>query len=156
MIQIRQARYEDIPKIMKFIDEHWKKGHIMGNDRVMFEFQHVRDKEVFYLIAEDDTDGTIYGAMGYIPMMEQEWPCISTVMIQCLKNPENRMLGSEISSYFEKHIPCYNIFSVGIEKEYAQLISSLDGIIKKLKHYYRLGKKESSKLLTLIIMNVRI
>ncbi len=59
MIRIRQAVYEDIPRIMKFIDEHWKRGHIMGNDRTMFEFQHVRDKEVFYLIAEDDSDGRI-------------------------------------------------------------------------------------------------
>ena len=28
MIRIRQAIYEDIPKIMKFIDEHWKKAEL--------------------------------------------------------------------------------------------------------------------------------
>lgn len=63
MIRIRQAVYEDIPRIMRFIDEHWKKGHIMGNDRTMFEFQHVRGREVFYILAEDDVDGRIYGSM---------------------------------------------------------------------------------------------
>ncbi len=146
MIRIRQAVYEDIPRIMKFIDEHWKHGHIMGNDRTMFEFQHVCDKEVFYILAEDDTDGKIYGSMGYIPMMEQEWPCMSTVMIQSLNNPENRMLGEEMARYFEKNMQCYNLFSVGIEKRYARTIFTLGGSIRKLNHYYRLGKNRQFKI----------
>lgn len=146
MIRIRQAVYEDIPKIMRFIDEHWKKGHIMGNDRTMFEFQHVRDGEVFYIIAEDDTDGRIYGSMGYIPMMEQKWPCMSTVMIQSLNNPENRMLGEEMARYFEKNMQCYNLFSVGIEQRYAKAIAALGGNIEKLNHYYRLGQKQEFKI----------
>lgn len=141
MIQIRQAVYEDIPRIMKFIDEHWKKGHIMGNDRTMFEFQHVRDCEVFYIIAEDDTDGKIYGSMGYIPMMEQEWPCMSTVMIRSLKNPENRMLGEEMARFFEKNMQCYNVFSVGVEKRYARIIKENGGACERLKHFYRLAEE---------------
>lgn len=146
MIRIRQAVYDDIPKIMRFIDEHWKKGHIMGNDRTMFEFQHVRDGEVFYIIAEDDTDGKIYGSMGYIPMMEQEWPCMSTVMIKSLNNPENRMLGEEMARYFEENMQCFNLFSVGIEKRYAKTIYELEGNIRKLHHYYRLGRRREFKI----------
>lgn len=140
MIQIRQAKYNDIPLIMQFIDEHWKKGHIMGNDRTMFEFQHVRNGEVFYIIAQDDEDKQIYGAMGYIPMMEQEWPCMSTVMIRSLENPEKRMLGEEIARFFEKNMKCYNVFSVGVERRYAKAICSMGGIVKRLDHYYRLGR----------------
>lgn len=33
MIAIRQAVYEDIPRIMQFIDEHWKKGYILARER---------------------------------------------------------------------------------------------------------------------------
>lgn len=146
MIKIRQARYEDIPRIMQFINEHWKKGHIMGNDRIMFEFQHVRDGEVFYIIAEDEEDRTIYGSMGYIPMMEQEWPCMSTVMIRSLKNPEKRMLGEEMARFFEKNMQCYNVFSVGVEKHYAKAIQSMGGFIKRLSHYYRLGNSKEFKI----------
>ncbi len=147
MIQIRQAVYKDIPRIMNFIDEHWKKGHIMGNDRTMFEFQHVRDGEVFYIIAEDDMDGKIYGAMGYIPMMEQEWPCMSTVMVRSLKNPEGRMLGEEIARYFEKNMQCYNLISVGVEKRYARTIKALgEATVDKLYHYYRLGKEREFRI----------
>lgn len=146
MIGIRQAKYEDIPRIMQFIDKHWKKGHIMGNDRTMFEFQHVRGDEVFYLIAEDDSDGKIYGTMGYIPMMEQEWPCMSTVMIRSLKNPENRMLGEEMARFFEENMQCFNVFSVGVEKSYAKAIRNMGGIVEKLNHYYRLGDVKTFKI----------
>lgn len=146
MITIRQAKYEDIPRIMQFIDEHWKHGHIMGNDRIMFEFQHVRGKEVFYLIAEDDTDGKIYAAMGYIPMMEQEWPCMSTVMIRSLENPENRMLGEEMARFFEQNMQCFNVFSVGVERRYAEAIRNMGGITEKLNHYYRLGNSETYQI----------
>lgn len=147
MIIIRQAVYEDIPRIMRFIDEHWKRGHIMGNDRTMFEFQHVRNREVFYILAEDTDDGKIYGAMGYIPMMEQDWACMSTTMIQSLKNPENRMLGEEMARYFEKNMRCYNVFSVGIESRYAKVLKLLtDTNIQSLKQYYRLGKEREFKI----------
>lgn len=147
MIRIRQAVYEDIPQIMRFIDEHWKKGHIMGNDRTMFEFQHVRDGEVFYIIAEDDADGRIYGSMGYIPMMEQEWPCMSTVMIQSLKNPERRMLGEEMARYFEENMQCFNLICVGVEKRYAKTIAQMGGaFVGKLHHYYRLGTKRDFRI----------
>ena len=112
----------------------------MGNDRTMFEFQHVRDGEVFYIIAEDDVDGRIYSSMGYIPMMEQEWPCMSTVMIQSLNNPENRMLGEEMARYFEKICGTDNLFLWALKKRYARAIAALGGNIEKLNHYYRLGQ----------------
>lgn len=147
MITIRQAVYEDIPRIMQFIDEHWKKGHIMGNDRTMFEFQHVRGKEVFYIMAEDNTDGKIYGSMGYIPMSEGEWSYMSTVMIRSLKNPENRMLGDEMLQFFRENMKCQNVISVGVEERYAKLIALMgEDVIGKLRHYYRLGRKRDFKI----------
>lgn len=147
MIQIRQAVYADIPRIMGFIDENWKKGHIMGTDRTMFEFQHVRNKEVFYVLAEDDTDGKIYGTMGYIPMEEQEGACMSTVMIQALNNPENRMLGEEMARFFEQNMKCRNVISVGVNRRYARVIKGIGGAcVDRLRHFYRLAEKKEFRV----------
>lgn len=147
MIQIKRAAYEDIPKIMEFIDQHWKKGHIMGNDRTMFEFQHVRNGEVFYLIAEDDEDGKIYGSMGYIPMASGEYPEISTTMILSIANPEKRMLGEEMSRYLEQQIACSNVISVGIRERYARTIMKLGGNhIGCLDQYYILNPSMDYKI----------
>lgn len=147
MIRIRQAVYEDIPRIMQFIDENWKKGHIMGNDRVMFEFQHVRDNEVFYIIAEDDVDKRIYGTMGYIPMSSYPYPYVSHAMIQSLDNPENRMLGEEMAKYFEENIECSNVISVGMNTRYAKAIQVLgENNIGLMEHYYMLNAKSEYKV----------
>ena len=148
MIHIRQAKYEDIPRIMKFIDEHWKKNHIMARDRAMFEFQHLGpDKEVYYILAEDDNDNVLYGTMGYIPFSNQDWACMSTCMICAIKNPENRMLGEEMARYFEQNMRCYNVFSVGVEKRYAKVISTINSEnIGLLEHYYRLNDLKNYKI----------
>ncbi|MCH5265258.1 MAG: hypothetical protein J1F02_05115 [Lachnospiraceae bacterium] len=143
MIKIRQATYEDIPRIMKHIDEDWKKGHIMGNDRKMFEFQHVRNGEVFYIIAEDDTTGKIYASMGYMPMAEGDGACMSSMMIRALKNPEERMLGEEMARFFEANMGCRNLISPGIMKRYAKALAALSDNVGMMEHYYRLGKRES-------------
>lgn len=148
MIHIRQAVYEDIPCIMKFIDEHWKKDHIMARDRKMFEFQHLGpNNEVYYILAEDDVDKTLYGTMGYIPMSDQEWACMSTCMICSLKNPEGRMLGEEMSRYFEQNMKCYNVISVGIKERYAKVIQKInEDNIGLLEHYYRLNNLQDFKV----------
>lgn len=143
MLVIRQAVYEDIPRIMRFIDENWKKGHIMAVDHTMFEFQHVEGKQVYYIIAEDTEDGKIYGSMGYIPMNHSEYPAVSTVMIRSMRHPECDMLGEAMSRYFEKNIRCCNMISVGIKKRYAMAVDGIaEGHIGKLKQYYRLRNQE--------------
>ena len=43
--KIRLAVYNDIPLIMRFIDEHWKKGHILAANRTLFEWQYIIEKK---------------------------------------------------------------------------------------------------------------
>ena len=43
MLKIRRAVCDDIPNIMKFMDEHWKPGNILAKDRDFFEWQFVAE-----------------------------------------------------------------------------------------------------------------
>lgn len=143
MLQIRKANLEDVPAIMEFIDTHWKKGHIMGNDRTLFEWQHVEQQQVHYIVAEDTEEKKLYGTMGYIPMNHGAYPYASTVMVRSLPHRECDMLGEAMSRYYESHIKCYNVISVGVKKRYALAIDGIEpGHIGKLKHYYRLRDQE--------------
>lgn len=147
MIEIRRAKMEDIPRIMSFIDEHWKKGHIMARNRKLFEFQHVENDEVYYIIAEDITERKIYACMGYIPMNHLEYPVISTMMIRALKHKECDMLGEEMNRYMERSIAASNQVSPGIKKRYALAVDGIEeGHIGKLKHYYRLAQRKEYKI----------
>ncbi len=144
MITIRQAEYEDIPRIMEFIDSRWKKGHIMGNDRTMFEFQHVRNGEVYYMIAEDDDpERTIYGAVGFMPMSYGEHPNVSMMMMMSQKNPEKRMLAGEMADKCWELHGISNEISPGVNSRYARAIMQLEPHrIGKLEHYYMLADRD--------------
>ena len=36
---IRLAKYDEIPQIMAFIENYWKKDHILARDRGFFEYE---------------------------------------------------------------------------------------------------------------------
>ena len=61
MLTIRRAVYEDIPHIMKFMDEHWKPGNILAKDRSFFEWQFVEDGKVNMFIGINEEEAKIYG-----------------------------------------------------------------------------------------------
>ena len=39
--EIRLANENDIDSIMTFIDEHWKKNHILAVDRELFKYEYL-------------------------------------------------------------------------------------------------------------------
>lgn len=64
--EIRLACTSDIPYIMKFIDEYWRKGHIMGHDRMLFEYEYVDGDDVNFILAIDRNTGSIEGIFGFL------------------------------------------------------------------------------------------
>ena len=64
---IRLAYYNEIDEIMAFIDRYWKKGHILGNNREFFLYEHVIEGQVTFVIAKEKTSGEIHGILGYLP-----------------------------------------------------------------------------------------
>ena len=82
--ELRLARIEDIDSIMTFIDEYWKKGHILGTNREMFMYEHSDGNKVNFLLAKDRKDQSISGILGFIPASRNpekydiwEWKCIN-------------------------------------------------------------------------------
>ncbi len=67
---IRLARIDDIPMIMTFIDSHWKKGHIMGNNRPFFEYEFVHGEEVDFIIAIKRATGSLEAIFGFLRCSE--------------------------------------------------------------------------------------
>ena len=63
---IRLAQIDDIVSIMNFINVYWKKGHILGTNRKLFEYEHVDGNKVNFLLAVDRTDNSIVGILGFI------------------------------------------------------------------------------------------
>ena len=63
--EIRLACIEDIDSIMIFINEYWKKGHLLGKNREMFMYEHSDETKVNFLLAIDRNNQSISGILGF-------------------------------------------------------------------------------------------
>ncbi|NBI60438.1 hypothetical protein D3Z53_20890 [Lachnospiraceae bacterium] len=131
---IRFAQYDDIPKIMEFICKNWKKDHIMGRDRTLFEFQHVWGEEVSFVISENE--GDIKGILGYIPygtsqkdVMLAIWKTIKTT---------DTMLGVKILKFLQNSCDIKSISGPGINPRTRHLYQFLGLETGCMKQWYRL------------------
>jgi hypothetical protein len=65
MVEIRRCRSDEIDLVMRFIDQHWQKGHALAVSRALMDWQHgAIDGAYDYLIAI--RDGQLLGILGYI------------------------------------------------------------------------------------------
>lgn len=138
MIQIRQANYEDIPRIMKFIDEHWKKGHILARDRSFFEWQFVEGGNVNVFLGVDDEKDKIYGIQGIIRYNSSDNPDASGSIWKVIKN-DNPRLGLDISDYTYAALHIRFICGAGLSNKAIKLGRLMGGVPIAMDHYYRLG-----------------
>lgn len=140
MVTIRFAREEDIDLIMCFIDEHWKKNHIMSKDKKLFCWQHLEGHTLNYVVGIDDETKTLYGCLGFIYMNRSNNPDIVSMMIKTIKN-EREMLGYEMTTFLEQSVNCRYHEGVGINpKTIGRLVIARGGTILCLNQYYRLNQ----------------
>lgn len=153
MITIRRAVNEDIPDIMRFMDEHWKPGNILATNREFFEWQFVEDGKVNMFIGVDEECGKIYGMIGAVVYNRSSNPDISTCTWQVIKSSEP-MLGIKLSEYMLEQLNMrYNI-GAGLSKKAVKLHTLLGHVITQMDHYYRLADRNNYKIAK--IVNKRI
>lgn len=63
---IRLASTSDIDNIMQFIDEHWRKGHIMSQDKDLFKYEYADGDNINFVLAIDKNTRLIEGIFGFI------------------------------------------------------------------------------------------
>lgn len=140
---IRFANYEDIPKIMQFIDKHWKKDHIMSRNRELFEFQHIWGNEVSFVLSENN-QGELDGILGYIPydlkdrdVMLAIWKTIKT---------DNTMLGIDILRFLREDSTVKTLSAPGINPKTRSIYQFLGIPTGKMRHWYRLNQRDKYKI----------
>ena len=58
----------DVGIVTKFIDEHWKPGHILARDRELFEYMYLeKDGRLNFVLAIDPQTEEVIAILGYIP-----------------------------------------------------------------------------------------
>lgn len=140
MITFRKAKHEDILLIMKFIDEEWKKGHILAKNRDFFEWQFVDGENVRVLLAIDDENNKIYGMDGYIQYNDESEPDITGCMWKVIKS-DIPLLGKEISNQVGEIVkPRYSV-GIGLNRRAQKMERLLGNFVDKMNHFYFLSEK---------------
>ena len=143
---IRIANLDDITNIMMFINDYWRKGHILGVDRKFFEYEFVYREQVNFVIAVDKENNTIEGLLGFIYTSNPENTDTPDIWGSIWKVKENTMpfLGVEIAKRLEILTNCRLEIGVGVNlKTAAPLREKIfsDNIVK-MNHYYKLNNEK--------------
>lgn len=146
---IRQARHDEIPEIMAFIDKYWKKGHILATNRELFEYEYVVDGKVNFYIAKSKATGEIESIQGFAfssqnPNKLDVWGSMSKTRND---HPNMPFLNRELFVRFYMDIPARYEIGVGVNKRTTLPLSLLDGYYcYKMKHYYRISYRNNYKI----------
>lgn len=146
--EIRLANFNEIDLVMKFIDEHWKKGHILGNNRDFFQYEMVIDGQVNFLVAMDKNSGLIDGLLGFLPCSKSIDKLDIWGVIWKTTDVAIPMLGMELKKRLMSLLNARTDLGVG-----ANLGTSVPLLRRiyhyytaKMKHYYCLANLEKFKI----------
>lgn len=143
--EFRYANVSDIDKLMMFINDSWKSGHILSRNRELFEYEFLKENgEVNFLMAIDKEKGTIEGVIGFLETAYNQE--VTDIWTSIWKVREGNMLflGSELQRRLENKDGIRYVIGVGDNpKTSARILEKKFGRnIVKMKHYYILSDCE--------------
>ena len=139
---IRLASIDDIPYIMKFLDDHWKKGHIMATNRKLFEYEYVHEDEVDFILAIDKNTKKIEALFGFLRCSKDRNGDIWGSMWMVNDNPDNmKLLGVELAKRVYSLTGCRSHIGNGANPKTTIPLRKIFFREKtvKMKQYYRLN-----------------
>lgn len=135
---IRFAEYDDIPAIMNYIDNYWKKGHILAVNQALFKWQYVNHERVNFVIGLNE-ENNICGILGFIPYSADDDKDIALALWKA-RHSES-FLGIRLILFLKKQEKHRNIVCTGINlKTTSKIYKQLGMKVGVMKQWYRLRK----------------
>lgn len=98
--RIRQARIEDLPRLMHYVETEWKSGHIFARDAAFFCYEYQRGHALNFIISENN-QGDINGMLGYLPASSAEDSDVWTTMWKVSRDTGNPVLGIQLLQFLK-------------------------------------------------------
>ena len=140
---IRFAAPDDTYKIMRFIDDYWKKDHILARDEKFFRYFLQDDERLNFVIAEEN--GTINAIEGFIPYGKVNRD-VMTCMWKANHNTGDPIIGLKILDYIFKNADVRILASPGINTKTIPIYQYFGYTTGKMKHWYRLNPNVDYKI----------
>lgn len=149
--EIRFARENDIPQIMKFIDDYWKKGHILSYDRTLFEWQYQRNNKVNMVLGLKENK--LLGVLGFVVYDSSDTKDVVLALWKAV--PGESFLGIKLLIYLIKNEPHRLIMCPGINMKTTGGIYKRMGMYTgKMTQWYRLSPVDKYSIAKVVNGNI--
>jgi hypothetical protein len=141
-MEIRFATNDDLAPLMRFIDEHWARGHVLSTSRSLMEWQHrgTDGRDYDYVIASEGDE--LLGVLGFIATsrFDPELASARTVWLALWKVRADAPNGTGLRmlTFLSKSVPHEALGTVGINAEVAKLYRALGYSVGSTRQRYTL------------------
>jgi hypothetical protein len=129
----------DIEDVVRFIDDHWRRGHALVTSRTLLDWQH-RNPDGGYSFVVARQDGVVIGILGYISTMRFD-PALAPDNVVWLTTWKVRDdagvagVGLALLQYLTTHEPHAGIGAIGLNPATRPIYQALGYRIGELQHY---------------------
>lgn len=134
-VTVRQAVYEDLENIRSFLSREWPLN------REYYEYFHVIDGNLMFVIGEGQDSKKIYGVCGLIITNREMATDYQLVLLMVDKN-ENGFNSIALIKYITDNIDSKSISSCGVRPKALIIYEMLGYKTGKMDHFYKLKDKE--------------
>ncbi len=142
----------DFSKVIKFINNEWKEGHILSKSKDLFDWQYLNENKSYnFIILKNDDE--IFGILGFIPSSRYDKNLIeeNIIWLALWKISEKikiRGIGLKMISFLQNNVAHVGIAVNGINKTHPPMYRALGYQSYNLNHYYSVNKKLKPKLIS--------
>lgn len=133
--RIRFAKKSDRNSIMSFIENHWSKGHVLAHDHVLFDFQHLENDRISFVLALD-SEGMLVGVLGYISYgYKKDNQDIALALWKVIPNLPDPHLGVKLIHFLQDNLSARYMHCVGVKKSVLGIYKYLGFKVGMLDHF---------------------
>jgi len=136
-MEIRLVKKEELGLLQQFLNDYWKKDHILATNKALLDYQHFNGYGYNFVVGIEN--GKIYTALGFVPTQQYDpeikpldiWLCIWCKTPDCPKG-----LGTKLLDFLEEGLRPRTIGAVGINDTIEQLYLKRGWVSGVANHYY--------------------
>ncbi|MBR5420255.1 MAG: hypothetical protein IK115_03805 [Lachnospiraceae bacterium] len=140
---IRLARADETEKLMHYVAEDWRAGHIMSVNKELFLHEFLTSDEgmLNVIIALRKDNAQIDGMLGFLPASKESRPDLWGSMWK-VRSGSRMFLGNELMQRLLAIVPHRNFTGIGMDRSTTgQLVKrTLGDMVGRLKHWYILNE----------------
>lgn len=148
------ATADDLPILMTFMDEHWRKGHILAKSERLWLHDFFQGEFLSVGVAKDDT-GQLLGIFGYIPYNQCALPDIGGSLWKVTDQAQKffPMLGIQLRNFVIKSVPHRFFAAPGAGLQTQPIYQVIRMNWQRMQQYFWLNPEIENQKLVKVTLN---